>query len=304
MEDNSFASLKEILEDYFAKLKSSKEKDPNKNMLYQEIMKEINIMIAGSDSLEPYEKHLDTNFITFWKNEFFELFLEEYIQELNTRFEQSTNRQKLLELELKKFDQYDLSDTSLTGDIRKDGEKLGHLLAINGDNPKIASLIYHLTPYNFGIEIMTANRITDLLDDEHWQKRRNNYIEIFRKLHWVCRGYFDAQKLNYIRSNHAKLLGIESISLQDNGAADQKLTLKQQILVMHRLGILDLEKIQNMTVQNQGKLFGYLFNKNEKNAEDLIRNRHGKNVEKKFSLHGSEVTEVVDKLFMDLKIKL
>lgn len=66
----------------------------------------------------------------------------------------------------------------------------------------------------------------------------------------------------------------------DYRSEKDKLSTKQQILLLHKLGIFDLEQIQSLTEQKRGILFGNLLNRNEKNAEDTIRNRHAQLPEK------------------------
>lgn len=47
---------------------------------------------------------------------------------------------------------------------------------------------------------------------------------------------------------------------------------KDQILLIHLLGILDIPSIKNLTTEKKGQLFGRLLNRNEKNVTEYIRN--------------------------------
>jgi hypothetical protein len=304
MENNPHRSLHEILEEYFTKLKSSKDKDPQKNLLYQEIVNELTVMAAGMASVSHYEEQLNNDFITFWKSFNYDGTLAQYIEQFNTRLKTTTDRDKLFSLEINTLDKYNAMDQTTNGDIRQDGEKLGHLLAITGENPIINSLINNLTTHDFGIEMITANMRTELLNEAYWKRLRDGYSETFSKLTWVCRGYLDAQKLKYVRDLQQAPTNTADNTQNDNDTNSTKLTLKQQVLLMQKLGFFELEPIKPLTMQNLGKLLGRLFGRNEKNTEDLIRNRQGKNVDKKYSLEGSEVTEAVNALLTELKIKL
>lgn len=304
MENVSYLSLQELMEEYYAKLKSSKEQDPKKNLLFQEIIRQLGVMVEGTASVDHYEIYLPSNFIPFWKEFHYHTWLEEYKEQLRTRMESSSDAKRLLELEIKMLDRHDLFDRSLTGDPRKDGEKLGHLLAVNGENPTISALIHNLTSYDFGIFPPAAATKVELLDEKYWKQLQKSYGEIFHKLNWVCRGYLEAQKISYLQQVQQSLVQMADTIGIENDTASPKLTLKQQVLLAHNLGFLDSEPVKSLTLQNQGKLLARLFGKNEKNTEDLIRHRHGKNVEKKYSLLGTEVTDAVNALLSEVKIKL
>lgn len=303
MEEFNYQTMQELLEDYYNRLLSSKEKDPKKNPLFQQMLQQIEVFAKGKEMLSPYEQYLSNDFITFWKTWHFDQRLEEYKTHFIHRLSVTTYREKLFELETKGLDKYDVFDDTLSGDISKDGEKLGHLLAIKGDNPTISKLIHNLSPYHFGIEHVTALTPGELLHEDYWHRRQRNYSQIFSKLQSVCQGYLDAQKLNYLRQLQSAPLPNNNHE-EDNDTASSRLTLKQQILVIHSLGVFELGSVRDMTVQNQGKLFGRLFGRNEKNTEDIIRRREGKNVEKKYSLEGREVTSAVKDLFDEVKPKL
>ena len=47
---------------------------------------------------------------------------------------------------------------------------------------------------------------------------------------------------------------------------------KNQILLLHKLGVFDAQAIKNLTTENKGKLFAWLLNRNEKNVTECIRN--------------------------------
>jgi hypothetical protein len=300
MSDSDFFSLKELLDEYLSRLESSKEKDPRKNKLLLEIKEKLSIAAGGQHRVDLYEKYLPLTFIEYWKETQFDKFLEEYEINFNKRLEASTDKGKLFEIEIKSLEIKDLNSNTLTDDITKDGEYLGYLIAINGDNPNIYQLVYHLTKYEFGINVHTVEESNDFFDDEYWNSAVNSYQQIFRKLHWVCNGYLNAKKLELVKGLKFKPQEVLNNELSHAKGDNEKLSNKQQVLLIHKLGILELPSIQNLSLQNQGKLFGRLFGKNEKNTEDYIRYRHGKNIDKKYSLNLPEVQKAVSELLKEI----
>jgi hypothetical protein len=78
-----------------------------------------------------------------------------------------------------------------------------------------------------------------------------------------------------------------------------KLSHKAQILLLHRLGILDLPIFSSLTDIQRGKLFGHLLNRSDDNTENYIRYRNGKNIEAKYKLDNSKATKLVETLLRD-----
>lgn len=67
--------------------------------------------------------------------------------------------------------------------------------------------------------------------------------------------------------------GINTINEVLHIPKQKETTTKQQVLLLHTLGIFNLPEFGKITVQQQGILFGFLLNRNAKNTEDTIRNR-------------------------------
>ena len=300
-ESGSYSYIKELIEEYLIKLKSSKEQDPEKNLLFIEIREKFSVAINGLSAVSPYEKLLPLTFIKFWKEHLFDKLYEDYIEEFTKRMALSSDKEKLLEIEAQSLS-IDVSDTSITGNIEIDGKKLGYLISINGDNPVLANLIGKVTKYDFGVEEHLMDHADDYLDEEFWQLKLESFSKIFRKLHWVAVGYLTAQKRQYIKSISI-VTPISAVSEEAENANGRTMSHKQQILLLQKLGVFDLPKIRELTMQNQGKLFAKLLNKNEKNTEDYIRYRNGKNTDKKYSLDGPAVQKEVNELLKDLGLE-
>ncbi len=64
--------------------------------------------------------------------------------------------------------------------------------------------------------------------------------------------------------------------------AKDKLTHKQQILLLHSIGFFDLTIISSLSNKQKGVLVSHVLNRTEKDSEDLIRYFGGKKKEKKF----------------------
>jgi hypothetical protein len=94
----------------------------------------------------------------------------------------------------------------------------------------------------------------------------------------------------------------EKVETLDIQKEKEKLSNRQQILLLHKLGVFDLSRIQKLTDIEKGKLFGHLLNRNEDNTENYIRYRNGKNVDKKYSLYLPRVETKVLELLKELKI--
>lgn len=70
-----------------------------------------------------------------------------------------------------------------------------------------------------------------------------------------------------INSNERRVL-----QSKDEENNSDKLSHKQQILFLEKLGFFDLPTLKNLTTINKGKLLSYLLNRSEKNSTDYIRN--------------------------------
>jgi hypothetical protein len=298
MQNNEF-SFEALVQEYLTQLAASKEKDPNKNPLLLEIRKKLSVAITGFNTTSLYEQELQLSFIDFWKGRYFDKLYEEYVHEFQTRMDVSTDKQMLLAIEVKNLT-IDIGDLELTGDIEIDGKKLGCQIAISGDNPPLGGLIYDLTKYKFGMTEHVFRNRDDFLTEEYWKLSLIRYQEIFRKLHWVAYGYLTAKKLSYVKSLSTQVL--QEPTLGDQVSARQ-MSHKQQILLLMKLGVFDLPIVSKLSTQNQGKLFSRLLSRNEKNTEDYIRYKNGRNVDKKFSLEGPTVQNEVISLLKELGIE-
>ena len=63
-------------------------------------------------------------------------------------------------------------------------------------------------------------------------------------------------------------------SAQPDEKSEKETPTKDQILLLHKLGILDLPAIKDLTTENKGKLFARLLNRNVKNVTECIRTCH------------------------------
>jgi hypothetical protein len=81
-----------------------------------------------------------------------------------------------------------------------------------------------------------------------------------------------------------------------------KLSNKQQVLLLHKLGVFNIQAIKNLTDIQKGKLFGHLLNRNDDNTENYIRYREGINVDRKYSLSLPKVEDKVLQLLKELGI--
>jgi hypothetical protein len=283
-------SVKELMEEYWRLLESSKEKDPSKNPLFLEIQGKINTSMKGYALIAPYEIRMELSFVDFWREYFGEQHVNDYMLDLHERMDISTDSDNLLKLEMVSL-HMDVTNYKLTGDLQLDGKKLGYLIAVKGDNPSIASLVHEITAYPFGIRVHVLEKNDDFFNENYWLEVQRSYQEVFRKLHWVNMGYSSAKKLHEIKKDFPEAMELSYIpeaqrqpTLVNTIEPNDKWTLKQQLLLMQKLGILDLPVISGLSMQNQGKLLARLLGKNEKNTEDLIRYRKGKNVDSKFKL--------------------
>ncbi len=81
-----------------------------------------------------------------------------------------------------------------------------------------------------------------------------------------------------------------------------KITNKQQILLLNYLGILENEHLQKLTTEKKGILLGYLLNRDEKNMSDYIRYFYGK-PDNKFNCKTPANIEAVNKILKILGLK-
>jgi hypothetical protein len=159
-----------------------------------------------------------------------------------------------------------------------------YMLGLDYDDEKYANIDYnHHLIYDVYLNITSgvnkylyeyANELVYEIKNGELEKR--TMIEIYFKD--IARGVAIAFILPKLKTELRSLEDQPSISKAEIEELDihkekDKLTTKQQILLLHILGIFDLPHIQSLTEQKRGILFGYLLNRNEKNTEDTIRNR-------------------------------
>lgn len=72
--------------------------------------------------------------------------------------------------------------------------------------------------------------------------------------------------------NDKPLLSESELRTIDIRNDKDKLTNKQQILLLNKLGVFDLPILGNLTMENKGKLFSHIINRDEKNSLEYIRN--------------------------------
>jgi hypothetical protein len=79
---------------------------------------------------------------------------------------------------------------------------------------------------------------------------------------------------------------IERINKQEviEKEAKDKLTHRQQILLLNSIGFFELPIFQTLTQKQKGILVSHLLNRTEKDSEDLIRYLKGRNKDKKFEV--------------------
>lgn len=129
------------------------------------------------------------------------------------------------------------------------------------------------------------------------------------ELYFTHLGYVYAHYLGFLKKCLAAINESGSIQqpgysiVEDDGdnvtTEKDKLTHKAQILLLHRLGILDLPVFGELTDIQKGKLFGHLLNRNDDNTENYIRYRRGKNVDTKYKLDNAKAVKSVEKLLRD-----
>jgi hypothetical protein len=129
------------------------------------------------------------------------------------------------------------------------------------------------------------------------------------ELYFTHLGYAYAHYLGFLKKCLAAIDESGSILLPGHSAADDdgdnkttekdKLTHKAQILLLHRLGILDLLVFAELTDIQRGKLFGHLLNRSDDNTENYIRYRKGKGVDTKYKLDNAKAVNSVEKLLRD-----
>jgi hypothetical protein len=60
--------------------------------------------------------------------------------------------------------------------------------------------------------------------------------------------------------------------IEDSKKEKDKLTHKQQVILLERLGVFQSELLNSLTIEQKGKLFSHLLNRDEKNTTEYIRN--------------------------------
>lgn len=110
------------------------------------------------------------------------------------------------------------------------------------------------------------------------------------------------KKINLLRQIRWVKELIEAEESSTQAAEKDKLTHKQQILGMHKLGIFDLQILEGLTDTQKGILFGHLLNRDNDNTENYIRYRNGKNVPAKYSLQSDAVQEKIQDLFKKVNL--
>jgi hypothetical protein len=94
-----------------------------------------------------------------------------------------------------------------------------------------------------------------------------------------------------------QISGTVDVSEKDeqSGPGKAEFSHKSQLLLLHRLGILDLPVFASLTDIQRGKLFGGLLNRNPDNTENYIRYRHGgRDVNPKYALSNSRSVQPVE----------
>lgn len=94
---------------------------------------------------------------------------------------------------------------------------------------------------------------------------------------------------------------IETIELPETSENNKKevkdkLTHKQQILLLHSIGFFDLEIFSTLSTKQKGVLVSHILNRTEKDSEDLIRYFRGKKTEDKFETKTTTNIKVVKEL--------
>lgn len=90
----------------------------------------------------------------------------------------------------------------------------------------------------------------------------------------------------------------ESIEKLEALESEEKLTLKQQILLLEYLGILKMDKISNLDTKKKAVLISCLLNRGEQSVRELLTYIGGvkKDLKSKYNARTAENTEVVEKI--------
>src|SRR5262249_51407150 len=81
----------------------------------------------------------------------------------------------------------------------------------------------------------------------------------------------------------AEVVALEADGESDTNAVGKgEFSHKSQLLLLYKLGILDLPIFENLTDIQRGKLFVRLLNRSVPNTENYIRYRHGKDADSKY----------------------
>ncbi|MBN8851363.1 MAG: hypothetical protein BGO55_09325 [Sphingobacteriales bacterium 50-39] len=95
----------------------------------------------------------------------------------------------------------------------------------------------------------------------------------------------------------------KEVKEEQTGSVKSEFSHRSQILLLHRLGIFDLEIFKNLTDVQRGKLFGRLLNRNIDNTENYIRYRKGKNVDVKYRLENRQSVRPVEDLLRECSLE-
>lgn len=94
---------------------------------------------------------------------------------------------------------------------------------------------------------------------------------------------------------------LEQAGSESEDNEPDKLTHRQQILLLHSLGVFEIKEIKKMGAEQKGILFGNLLNRNEKNTENYIRYIAQKD-ETKYNIYSNENLNKVKGLLSDLDL--
>lgn len=98
----------------------------------------------------------------------------------------------------------------------------------------------------------------------------------------------------------------ESIEKLEALESEEKLTLKQQILLIEALGLLDNQHIKGLDTSKKAKLFAALLNRHEQNIRELLTYLGGakKDLKPKLIVNNESNVEVVGDLLESLGLKI
>jgi len=97
---------------------------------------------------------------------------------------------------------------------------------------------------------------------------------------------------------------INNLKIGENPENEKKnkLSHKQQILVLFYLGFFDLPKIKELSNQKKAKIISAIINKDEKNTSDYIRYYNGKKTLNKFNCKTPANISVVNQILKEISL--